>query len=191
MRIKSSSVTCLLITLRIRSLPPSGAKVRPLRRPLRDSSLAKSTLNASTRVLGSDSAVCDPSYRSARFRAISPISEWSALDSESNPTSSYPVFFRPFSTIAAIPVMLRSRTGRVIIPAWQKRHPRVQPRKISTLIRSCTVSASGTSGCFGYGQLSRSIKVCLRTRHGTSGAVGVTRWIRPSSKYSTSYKAGT
>ena len=34
--------------------------------------------------------------------------------------------------------MVRSRTGRVIIPAWQKRQPRVQPRKISTLIRSCT-----------------------------------------------------
>ena len=48
-----------------------------------------------------------------------------------------------------MPVMLRSRTGRVIIPAWQNRQPRVQPRKISTLIRSCTVSASGTSGVFG------------------------------------------
>jgi hypothetical protein len=37
----------------------------------------------------------------------------------------------------------------VIIPAWQKRQPRVQPRKISTLNRSCTVSASGTSGLAG------------------------------------------
>jgi hypothetical protein len=45
--------------------------------------------------------------------------------------------------------MERSRTGRVIIPAWQNRHPRVQPRKISTDIRSCTDSAIGTSGCFG------------------------------------------
>ena len=53
------------------------------------------------------------------------------------------------STIAATPVMLRSRTGRVIIPAWQNRQPRVQPRKISTLARSCTVSASGTSGVRG------------------------------------------
>lgn len=41
------------------------------------------------------------------------------------------------------------RTGRVIMPAWQKRQPRVQPRKISTDIRSCTVSASGTRGCLG------------------------------------------
>ncbi len=76
--------------------------------------------------------------------------------------------------------MLRSRTGRVIMPAWQKRQPRVQPRKISTLIRSCTVSASGTSGCFGYGHSSRSMTVCLATRHGTSGRFGATRWMRPS-----------
>ena len=55
----------------------------------------------------------------------------------------------PAATISPMPVMERSRTGRVIMPAWQKRQPRVQPRKISTLIRSCTVSASGTSGCFG------------------------------------------
>ncbi|MDT7558567.1 MAG: hypothetical protein QOI68_3037, partial [Pseudonocardiales bacterium] len=48
---------------------------------------------------------------------------------------------------------------RVIIPAWQKRQPRVHPRKISTDIRSCTASASGTSGFFGYGQESRSAVV--------------------------------
>ena len=60
-RIRSSSVTILLMTLRIRSLPPSGAKVRPERRPLRVSSLARSMLNASTRVDGSDSEVLVPS----------------------------------------------------------------------------------------------------------------------------------
>ena len=80
---------------------------------------------------------------------MSPISEWSAEDSDSRPTSSKPVAFRPFSTISPMPVMLRSRTGRVIMPAWQKRQPRVQPRKISTDIRSWTVSASGTRGCLG------------------------------------------
>ena len=53
-------------------------------------------------------------------------------------------------------VIERSRTGRVIIPAWQNRQPLVQPRKISTLDRSCTVSAMGTSGLRGYGQASRS-----------------------------------
>ena len=55
----------------------------------------------------------------------------------------------PFSTIAPMVSMERSRTGRVIMPAWQKRQPRVQPRKISTEKRSCTVSASGTSGLAG------------------------------------------
>ena len=64
--------------------------------------------------------------------ATSAISEWSALDSESRPTSSKPERRTPLSTIAPIVVIERSRTGRVIIPAWQKRQPRVQPRKIST-----------------------------------------------------------
>ena len=80
---------------------------------------------------------------------MTPISVWSALLSESSPTSSYPVLASPLSTIAAIVMALRSRTGRVIIPAWQNLQPRVHPRKISTLIRSCTLSASGTSGAFG------------------------------------------
>ena len=39
----------------------------------------------------------------------------------------------------------------MIIPAWQNRQPRVQPRNTSTLRRSCTTSISGTSCCFGYG----------------------------------------
>ena len=86
------------------------------------------------------------------------------------------------STISPTPVIERSRTGRVIMPAWQNRQPRVQPRKISTDIRSCTDSASGTSGCFGYGHSSRSITVCLLTRHGTPGVFGATRLIRPSGR---------
>ncbi len=60
-RIRSSSVTILLITLRSRSEPPSGANVSPERRPLRESSLARSMLNASTRVDGSDSPMFVPS----------------------------------------------------------------------------------------------------------------------------------
>ncbi len=79
-------------------------------------------------------------------------------------------------------VIERSRTGRVIMPAWQNRQPRVQPRKISTAYRSCTVSASGTSGFFGYGQASRSIVVRLCTRNGTSARFGTTRWMRPSGR---------
>ena len=58
---RSSSDTILLITRRIRSDPPSGANVSPERRPLRLISLARSMLNASTRVLGSDSDVFVPS----------------------------------------------------------------------------------------------------------------------------------
>ena len=60
-RIRSSSVTILLITLRIRSEPPSGANVRPERRPLRENSLASVMLKASTRVDGSDSETLEPS----------------------------------------------------------------------------------------------------------------------------------
>ena len=59
--IRSSSVTILLITLRIRSEPPSGANVSPDRRPLRLSSSASVTLKASTRVEGSDSPTLVPS----------------------------------------------------------------------------------------------------------------------------------
>ena len=54
-------MTILLITLRIRSEPPSGANVRPDRRPLRENSLASVMLKASTRVDGSDSETLEPS----------------------------------------------------------------------------------------------------------------------------------
>ena len=43
------------------------------------------------------------------------------------------------------PRLIRMRTGRVIMPAWQKRQPRVQPRNTSTLRRSWTTSVTGTS----------------------------------------------
>ena len=88
--------------------------------------------------------------------------------------------------MAPIPVIERSRTGRVIMPAWQNRQPRVQPRKISTLMRSCTVSASGTSGWLRVGPLVQVHEVCLATRQGTPGRFGATRRIRPSGRYSTS-----
>ena len=143
-------------------------------------------LNASTRVDGSDRDTFVPSYRSASPEQMSPISEWSADDRDSSPTSVNPENFSPSRTISPTVVIERSRTGRVIMPAWQKRQPRVHPRKISTAYRSCTVSASGTSGFFGYGQASRSIVVRLRTRNGTSARFGTTRWIRPSGRYSTS-----
>jgi hypothetical protein len=67
----------------------------------------------------------------------------------------------------------------VIIPAWQKRQPRVHPRKISTFSRSWTTSVSGTSWRFGYGHAPRSAIVRFSTRSGTSANRGVTdtsRW---------------
>jgi len=45
----------------------------------------------------------------------------------------------------------RSRTGRLIIPAWQKRQPLVQPRIISMAMRLCTTSIDGTRKCVGGG----------------------------------------
>ena len=50
-----------MITRRSRSEPPSGAKVSPDRRPLRENSFARSMLNASTRVDGRDSPRLAPS----------------------------------------------------------------------------------------------------------------------------------
>ncbi len=60
-RIRSSSETILLMTLRMRSEPPSGAKVRPERRPFLVSSFARSMLKASTRVDGSDRPILSSS----------------------------------------------------------------------------------------------------------------------------------
>src|ERR1700722_5363349 len=114
--------------------------------------------------------------------AISLISLWAALDSESSPTSEKPVDWRPALTIFPTVVIERSRTGRVIIPAWQNRQPRVQPRKISTLNRSCTDSATGPSGFGGGGPPARAITVFLGTVNGTPLRFGATRLIRPSGR---------
>ena len=50
----------------------------------------------------------------------------------------------PVSTASTTVWGSTSRAGRVSIPGWQKRQPRVQPRRISTVSRSCTVSTFGT-----------------------------------------------
>ena len=78
-------------------------------------------------------------------RTVSSMSEKSAVESDVSVTSSYPVRSRPLRTSSRTCSAGRSRTGRVIMPAWQKRHPRVQPRNTSTLRRSWTTSVSGTS----------------------------------------------
>ena len=57
---------------------------------------------------------------------------------------------------------LRSLTGRHTIPAWQNRHPRVQPRAISRVMRSWIVFISGTTGFAGSSHRSRSAMMRLR-----------------------------
>jgi len=44
-----------------------------------------------------------------------------------------------------------SRAGRVSIPGWQERQPRVHPRRISTVRRSYTVVVKGTSPIWSRG----------------------------------------
>ena len=174
----------------MRHVPASGANVRPVRRTFWIS-VATPTVNASTRNDGSDRLTQPvPSWLLTRSATRPSTPEKSALDSDVSATSSYPVRRRPSRTIVRTCSSGRSRTGRVIIPAWQKRQPRVQPRKISTLRRSCTTSMSGTSCCFGYGQSARSATVRLSTVAGTSAKRGRTsRMDGPS--YSTSYIDGT
>ena len=45
------------------------------------------------------------------------------------------------------------------MPAWQKRHPRVQPRRISTFRRSCTSSANGTTVGSQAGEVAKSFQM--------------------------------
>ena len=74
---------------------------------------------------------------------------WSVEESETSETSSSPVACSPRSTSSTICWAGFSRTGRLIMPAWQKRQPRVQPRMISTESRSCVISPIGSSGAAG------------------------------------------
>ena len=136
----------LLITVRIRHVPPSGAKVRPVRRTFWISA-AVPTVKASTRSEGRLTETRPPcSGSSTMSRTVSSMPEKSAEDNDVSVTSSWPLHSRPRRTISRTWAAGRSRTGRVIMPAWQKRQPRVQPRKTSTLRRSWTTSVSGTSG---------------------------------------------
>jgi hypothetical protein len=74
---------------------------------------------------------------------------WSVVLSEMRDTSSRPVPWSPRSTSPTTWFAGFSRTGRLIMPAWQKRQPRVQPRITSTESRSCVISPTGTSGIGG------------------------------------------
>ena len=78
----------LLITCRIRHVPPSGANVRPVRRTFWIS-LAMPTVNASTRNDGSDRLTFPQPSCSFTIPATSPsIPEKSAVDSDVSATSS-------------------------------------------------------------------------------------------------------
>ena len=81
-----------------------------------------------------------PSHAWFSLIRISAIWEWSVEESDVKLTSSYPVSARPSSTDDTTLSAERSRTGRYIMPAWQKRHPRAHPRSTSTERRSCTHS---------------------------------------------------
>ena len=190
---RSSSVISLLITLRSRHDPASGANVNPLRRAPPVPSFgfpatraASPTVNASTR---SDGRLIDVLPHAVGSLSTPPITSSmplkSALDSDVRATSCWPVRRSPSVTIVRTCSAGRSRTGRVIIPAWQNRHPRVQPRNTSTDSRSCTTSVNGASGDFGYGHAPRSATVRLTTSAGTSANRGLTATRRCPS-YSTS-----
>ena len=143
---RSSSVMSLLMTVRIRHVPPSGANVSPVRRTFCISA-AVPTVNASTRSDGRLTETRPPcSGSSTMSRTVPSMPEKSADDREVNATSSWPLHSSPRCTMSRTWVAGRSRTGRVIMPAWQKRQPRVQPRNTSTFRRSWTTSVSGTRG---------------------------------------------
>ena len=68
--------------------------------------------------------------------------------------------------------------GRVIMPAWQKRQPRVHPRNTSTLSRSCTTSVSGYERCPRVRPFAQVGDRALVDRGGTSANRGRTSAIR-------------
>ncbi|MBE7414558.1 MAG: hypothetical protein HS130_04720 [Deltaproteobacteria bacterium] len=83
-----------------------------------------------------------------------------------------------------------SLTGLYIIPAWQNLHPLVQPRAISTLTLSWTVSMKGTTGLVGSGRAFMSGTVLFTTLSYPSRS-GTILFTVPSPLYSGSKNDGT
>ena len=162
----SFSVTFLLMTSRRRWLPASGANVRP---PRLDppTSAAISTPNESRRCDGMDTRTPVPRTSSLSVCRICAHCEWSVVESDVSDTSSCPVSARPSRAAATTCSAGRSRTGRYVMPAWQKRQPRAQPRSTSTARRSCTTSMYGTILC-GTGSVDE--KSCRLRLYTTAGA---------------------
>src|ERR1700690_3755011 len=100
---------------------------------------------------GSEMVNLRPLNRSLTLLTKSTTYEKSDDDNESKANSSMPVALMAASAVSTISSTLRSRTGRVIMPAWQNRQPRVHPRMISTETRLCTTSIFGTMNFVGGG----------------------------------------
>ena len=123
------------MTSRMRWVPASGANVRPpFLRPATKAAI--STPNESRRWDGTEMRTPSPSVARFRRSRISPIWEWSVEESDVRLTSSYPVSLSPVRTDSTMLSAVRSLTGLYIMPAWQNRQPRAQPRRTSTFKRS-------------------------------------------------------
>ena len=79
-----------------------------------------------------------------------------------------------------------SRVGRYNIPAWQKRHPRIQPLWISRTTLSCVALINGTTGFSGYVAPVISITTCFLIFSFACGLFGRKLSIVLSSLYVTS-----
>jgi len=153
-RSSSSSVTPLLMASRRRWLPASGARVAPVRRMPAIRAMMESSTEP-TRSEGSASATCCAAQLSAALANSVLSAEKSPALSARKESSSKPVSARHASTSFSSTGKERSRTGRQVMPAWQKRQPRVQPRAISRARRLCT-APMGATWVEGYKASSRS-----------------------------------
>ena len=100
----------MLTALRSRWLPASGAKVM-LDFLRGEQSSATSTLNESTRVLGSEMPIPSPNSE-RRARTMSAIWLWSVLLSDTSESSSKPVLAKSSRAPATTSSGVRSRSGR-------------------------------------------------------------------------------
>ena len=123
---RSSSLMSLLITRRIRHVPPSGANVRPVRRTFWIS-LAMPTVNASTRSDGSETPTLPHPYCSTRCPATQPVDARVVRGRQRRERDLVVAGAARPSRPSCARSSGRSRTGRVIIPAWQNRQPRCSP----------------------------------------------------------------
>ena len=65
--------------------------------------------------------------------------EWSVVESDVSEISLWPLARSPSTPHETTCSAGRSRTGRYVMPAWQNRQPRAQPRSTSSESRSWTM----------------------------------------------------